>query len=58
MGAAGPKNWAGVLSAVDAVTGATPLSTDYMHSGLLPEGVSLGDMFVGNIGGASGKCPP
>ena len=51
----GPKNWAGVLSAVDAVTGATPLSTDYMHSGLLPEGVSLGDMFVGNIGGCIGE---
>lgn len=51
----GPKNWAGVLSAVDAVTGATPLSTDYMHSGLLPDGVSLGDMFVGNIGGCIGE---
>ena len=51
----GPKNWAGVLSAVDAVTGATPLSTDYMHSGLLPDGVSLGDMFVGNVGGCIGE---
>ena len=51
----GPKNWAGILTAVDAVTGATPLSTDYMHSGLLPDGVSLGDMFVGNVGGCIGE---
>lgn len=51
----GPKNWAGIVSTVDAVTGATPLSADYMHSGLLPEGVNLGDMFVGNIAGCIGE---
>lgn len=51
----GPDNWAGVVSAVDAVTGATPLSADFMHGGLLPDGVSLADMFVGNIGGCIGE---
>ena len=51
----GPANWAGVVSAVDAVTGATPLSADFMHGGLLPEGVTLADMFVGNVGGCIGE---
>ena len=50
----GQENWAGLLSAADAVTGATPLSVDYMHSGLLPE-VRLVDMFVGKIGGCTGE---
>ena len=39
---------------IDAATGATPLSADFMHNGLLPN-VSLGDMFVGNIGGTIGE---
>ena len=51
----GTENWAGLVSAADAVTGATPLSSDFMHSGLLPEGVSLLDMFVGNVGGCIGE---
>ena len=67
----GVANWAGLASAADAVTGATPLSNDLMHgadhllptaanaaAGLLPDGVeakSLLDMFVGNIGGCIGE---
>lgn len=50
----GPASWAGVLSAVDASTGATPLSADFMHNGSLPA-ASLRDMFVGNIGGCIGE---
>ena len=50
----GPKNWAGLISAADAVTGATPLSVDFMHSGLMPQS-TLADMFVGNIGGCIGE---
>lgn len=58
-----PLEWAGLgMSASDAVTGATPLSIDFMHSGILPNvatstssAVSLGDMFVGNIGGCVGE---
>ena len=46
----GKENWASVLSATDAVTGATPLAVDYMKGGVMPD-VSLGDMFIGNIGG-------
>ena len=49
-----PGKWAGLVSAADAVTGATPLSADYMHSGILPE-ATLGDMLVGNIGGCIGE---
>ena len=50
-----PGQRVGLLSAADAVTGATPLSADFMHQGLLPEGVSLQNMFVGNIGGCMGE---
>ncbi len=50
----GTDNWSGLLSAADAVTGATPLSADLMHNGLLPS-ASLMDMFVGNIGGCLGE---
>ncbi len=50
----GPKNWAGLLTAADAVTGATPLSADFMHAGILP-GATLTDMLVGNIGGCIGE---
>ena len=54
-----PGKWAGLVSAADAVTGATPLSADFMHSGnlqgLIDSGVKLGDMFVGNIGGCIGE---
>ena len=49
-----PGEWVGLVSAADAVTGATPLSADYMHSGILPE-ATLGDMLVGNIGGCIGE---
>ena len=52
---AAPGQRVGLLSAADAVTGATPLSADFMHQGLLPEGVSLQNMFVGNIGGCMGE---
>jgi len=50
----GPANWTGLLSSADAATGATPLSIDLMHSGVLPT-ASLRDMFVGNIGGCIGE---
>ena len=48
----GFENAAGILSATDAVTGATPMAN--MHQGLLPE-ASLSDMFMGNIGGCLGE---
>ena len=51
-----PGKWAGIVGAnVDGITGATPLSNDFMHSGLLPSGVTVKDMFVGNIGGCLGE---
>ena len=50
----GPASWSNVISAADAVTGATPLSADFMHGGVLPN-ASLLDMFVGNIGGCIGE---
>ena len=52
----GVENWASLgMSAADAVTGATPLSADFMHSGLLPADTGLLDMFLGNIGGTIGE---
>lgn len=39
---------------LDAITGATPLSADFMHAGIMPE-ASLMDMFIGNIGGTIGE---
>ena len=57
----GVSNWAPLGMSVgqqylDAFTGATPLSADFMHNAehLLPD-VSLADMFVGNIGGTIGE---
>ena len=55
----GVSNWAPLGMSVsqeyiDAFTGATPLSADFMHGGLLPN-ATLGDMFVGNIGGTIGE---
>ena len=56
----GTDKWAGLLSGsvtmtgADVVTGATPLSADFMHGGLLPD-VSLLDAFVGNVGGCIGE---
>ena len=50
----GRANWAGLLSGTvgmngaELATGATPLSVDFMHSGLLPD-ASLGDMLI--VGG-------
>ena len=49
-----PGKWAGLVSAADAVTGATPLSVDFMHSGALPD-ASLMDMLVGKVGGCTGE---
>ena len=50
-----PGKWAGLgMSAPDAITGATPLSADFMHSGILPE-ASVLDAFIGNIGGCIGE---
>ena len=49
---AGWENQTGILSSVDAVTGATPLSA--MHQQQLPA-VSLLDMFLGNVGGCIGE---
>ena len=48
----GFENSAGLLSAADAVTAATPLAA--MHQGSMPE-ASLLDMFLGNIGGCIGE---
>ena len=56
----GADVWANVIgntttmSGADVVTGATPLSVDFMHSGLLPD-ASLWDAFVGNVGGCIGE---
>ena len=56
----GTDKWAGLISGevtmsgADIVTGATPLSADFMHGGLLPES-SLLDAFVGNVGGCIGE---
>ena len=58
---AGTAFWPGLLSGsvdmhgADIVTGATPLSADFMHAGIMPTGVTLTDMFVGNIGGTLGE---
>lgn len=56
----GRANWVGLLSGTvgmngaELATGATPLSVDFMHSGLLPD-ASLGDMLIGNVGGCLGE---
>lgn len=58
----GPENWGGLFSAADAVTAATPLSFLHPHldaaTGLMvtamPD-VSLGQLFVGNVGGCLGE---
>ena len=56
----GRANWAGLLSGTvgmngaELATGATPLSVDFMHSGLLPD-ASLGDMLIGNVDGCLGE---
>lgn len=48
----GFSNAAGLVSTADAVTAATPLAA--MHQGVLPE-VSIGSMFLGNVGGCLGE---
>ena len=48
----GFENSAGLLTAADAVTAATPLAA--MHQGRMPSD-SLLDMFLGNIGGCIGE---
>lgn len=48
----GFSNAAGVLSAADAVTAATPLAN--MHQGMMPE-ATIGQMFLGNVGGCLGE---
>ena len=48
----GFENAAGIFSAADAVTAATPLAA--MHAGSL-EGVNVLDLFVGNVGGCLGE---
>jgi len=48
-----PGNWLSLGSTADAVTAATPLAS--LHMGKLPAGVSLSDMFIGNIGGCIGE---
>lgn len=48
----GFSNAAGLLSAADAVTAATPLSN--MHQGMMPQD-SIGSMFLGNVGGCLGE---
>ena len=42
-----------ILQIPDAVSSATPLAA--MHQGVLPENVSLLDMFLGNMGGCIGE---
>ena len=51
--AVGFGNSAGLLGTADAVTAATPLAS--MHQGVLPQGVSVLDMFLGNVGGCMGE---
>ena len=55
----GKENWASMGSTADIVTGSTPLSADFMKNSILPQingaDVSLGDMFIGNIGGCVGE---
>ena len=48
----GWENRAGIVSAADAVTAATPMES--LHAGVLPE-ASLLDMFLGNVGGCLGE---
>ena len=48
----GWENRAGIVSAADAVTAATPMES--LHAGVLPE-ASLLDMFLGNVGGSLGE---
>ncbi len=50
----GMENWASMGTVMDAVTGATPLASDFMKSGILPD-ASILDMFIGNIGGCLGE---
>ena len=49
---AGFENAAGIFSTADAVTAATPLAA--MHAGSM-EGVNLGDLCLGNVGGCIGE---
>ena len=48
----GLENAAGVISAADAVTAATPMAS--LHGGTLPE-ASVMDLFLGNVGGSLGE---
>ena len=48
----GFENAAGVISAADAVTAATPMAS--LHGGTLPE-ASVMDLFLGNVGGSLGE---
>lgn len=48
----GFSNAAGIFSAADAVTAATPLAP--MHQGAMPD-VSTMDLFLGNVGGCIGE---
>ena len=48
----GFSNAAGIFNTADAVTGATPLAQ--MGQGVMPE-ATLGEMFLGNIGGCIGE---
>ena len=41
------------LEALDGMTAATPMS--FMHQGVLPQGASVLDMFLGNVGGCMGE---
>ena len=41
------------LEALDGMTAATPMS--FMHQGVLPQGASILDMFLGNVGGCLGE---
>jgi electron transport complex protein RnfD len=48
----GFSNAAGIFGTADAVTGATPLAS--LHQGSMA-GVSLNDLFIGNVGGCLGE---
>ena len=49
----GYENAAGIFSTADVVTAATPLS--YMHNYSLPTDATIGNMFIGSIGGCIGE---
>ena len=50
---AAPGQRVGLISAADAITTATPLAS--MHKGAMPDGITLSQMLIGDIGGCLGE---